>query len=244
MKFDEKILTYFESSKSRVDKEGYLYKKERASDRDLTGVLVLEGCTVQLCESDEQFAFSLVWSEPGLRTYKFAAEDQESQESWIKALLTANHSYLSLLVMDLEKKYRDTLAAISAEPGSSFTMPNFHTTEAGFSAASQITQTSTLPGTAAPGAMAAGASLTPNLPSKTATKRSPKLWPKRSTNVVPINTPAPPMGEWSAAYFEAREEFPKLHEDFGKEIKKLISSWSRRGQAGEDVQEENLIDFG
>ncbi|KAG7507287.1 hypothetical protein JOB18_029972 [Solea senegalensis] len=138
----------------------------------------------------------------------------------------------------------DTLAAMSAEPASSFTMPHFHTTEAGFSAASQITQTSTLPVNVAPGAMAAGASLTPNLPSKTATKRSPKLWPKRSTNVVPINTPAPPMGEWSAACFEAREEFPKLHEDFGKEIKKLISSWSRRGQAGEDVQEENLIDFG
>lgn len=69
-------------------------------------MIVLEGCTVQLCESEEQFAFSLVWSEPGLRTYKFAAEDQSSQESWIKALLSASHSYLSLLVMDMEKKYR------------------------------------------------------------------------------------------------------------------------------------------
>lgn len=89
-----------------VLKGNLLFYKDRQSDRDLTGVIVLEGCTVQLCESEEQFAFSLVWSEPGLRTYKFAAEDQASQESWIKALLSANHSYLALLVMDLEKKYR------------------------------------------------------------------------------------------------------------------------------------------
>lgn len=89
-----------------VLKGNLLFYKESASDRDLTGVIVLEGCTVQLCESEEQFAFSLVWSEPGLRTYKFAADDQASQESWIKALLSANHGYLSLLLMDLEKKYR------------------------------------------------------------------------------------------------------------------------------------------
>lgn len=89
-----------------VLKGNLLFYKDRPADRDVTGVIVLEGCTVQLCESEEQFAFSLVWGEPGLRTYKFAAEDQASQESWIKALLSANHSYLTLLVMDLEKKYR------------------------------------------------------------------------------------------------------------------------------------------
>lgn len=87
-------------------KGNLLFYKDRPADRDLTGLIVLEGCTVQLCESEEQFAFSLVWAEPGLRTYKFAAEDQPSQESWIKALLSANYNYMSLLVMDLEKKYR------------------------------------------------------------------------------------------------------------------------------------------
>ena len=87
-------------------KGNLLFYKDRPTDRDAVGVIVLEGCTVQLCESEEQFAFSLVWSEPGLRTYKFAAEDQDSQESWIKALLSANHNYLALLVMDLEKMYR------------------------------------------------------------------------------------------------------------------------------------------
>nr|XP_019963304.1 PREDICTED: sesquipedalian-1-like [Paralichthys olivaceus] len=273
MKVGGKILAHFESCNSPVDKEGFLYKKgeiktsyqkrwcvlkgnllfykDRAGDRDLIGVIVLEGCTVQLCESEEQFAFSLVWSEPGLRTYKFAAEDQASQESWIKALLSANHNYLALLVMDLEKKYRDALAELSSEPAKTFTMPNFSQTEAGSSAAYQSRQSSSLPSFAAPAAVVAAPGLssgptlqTPTISSKTASKRSPKLWTKRNANVVPINAPAPPMGEWSAVCLDPKEEFSKLHEDFGREVKELIVNWSKRGRVGEDVQEENLIDFG
>ncbi|TKS89842.1 Sesquipedalian-1 [Collichthys lucidus] len=272
MKLDEKIVTYFESCNSPIDKEGYLCKKgeikssyqkrwfvlkgnllfykDRPADRDLTGVIVLEGCTVQLCESEEQFAFSLVWSEPGLRTYKFAAEDQASQESWIKALLSANHNYLALLMMDLEKKYKDALGEFSSEPANPFVMPNFNTAEAGYPAASLNAQGSTLPSYLAPD-VGAGPGLSsnpmlqaPTVSSKSASKRSPKLWPKRNANVVPINTPAPPLGEWSGVCFSTREEFSKLHEDFGKEVKELIADWSKRGRGDEVVQEENLIDFG
>ncbi|XP_042363917.1 sesquipedalian-1-like [Plectropomus leopardus] len=266
MKIDEKVLTYFESCTSPVDKEGYLYKKgeiktsyqkrwfvlkgnllfykDRPADRDVTGVIVLEGCTVQLCESEEQFAFSLVWSEPGLRTYKFAAEDQASQESWIKALLSANHSYLSLLVMDLEKKYRDALHEFPSEPAKPFTMPNFNTAEA-----FQSTQSATLPSYvgaglgAAPSLSSSQTLQAPTVSSK-ASKRSPKLWPKRSANVVPVNTPAPPMADWSAVFSGNQEEFTKLHEDFGKEVKELIADWSKRGRGDDAAQEENLIDFG
>ncbi|XP_036936935.1 sesquipedalian-1-like [Acanthopagrus latus] len=268
MKLDEKVVSHYESSSSPVDKEGYLFKKgeiktsyqkrwcvlkgnllfykERPTDRDLTGVIVLEGCTVQLCESEEQFAFSLVWSEPGLRTYKFAAEDQDSQESWIKALLSANHSYLALLVMDLEKKYRDALAEFPSEPAKPFVMPSF-TAEAGFPAASCLSgQTSTLSSFPAQGAGAGPGPMlqAPTVSSRTASKRSPKLWPKRSANVVPVNTPAPPLGEWSGVSFSSQEDFSKLHDDYGKEVKELIADWSRRGRGVDVVQEENLIDFG
>lgn len=268
MKLDEKIFTYFESCTSPVDKEGYLYKKgeiktsyqkrwfvlkgnllfykDRPTDRDLTGVIVLEGCTVQLCESEEQYAFSLVWSEPGLRTYKFAAEDQASQESWIKALLSANHNYLALLVMDLEKKYRDALMEFPDEPAKTFTMPNFNIpAEAGYSAA--LSTQASVPGAgpvAGPGLSSSQMLQAPTMTSKSASKRSPKLWPKRSANVVPINTPAPPLGEWSGLFLGTQEEFIKLHEDFGKEVKELIADWSKRGRGDEVVQEENLIDFG
>ncbi|XP_053269642.1 sesquipedalian-1 [Pleuronectes platessa] len=269
MKVGGKILAHFESCNSPVDKEGFLFKKgeiktsyskrwcvlkgnllfykDRAADCDLIGVIVLEGCTIQLCESEEPFAFSLVWGEPGLRTYKFAAEDQAGQESWIKALLSANHNYLALLVMDLENKYRDLLAELPGEATNPFTMPYFSPLETGSSAAYQNRASSLPPSFAAPAVVAVpGLSsgpmlLTPTISSKTASKRSPKLWPKRNANVVPINAPAPPMGEWSAMCLE---EFSKLHEDFGREVKELIVNWSKRGQGGEDVQEENLIDFG
>lgn len=62
--------------------------------------------------------------------------------------------------------------------------------------------------------------------------------------MVPVNTAAPPFGEWSAVCLGTKEEFSKLHEDFGKEVKELIADWSKRGRGDEVVQEENLIDFG
>uniref|UniRef100_A0A8D3CHT4 Sesquipedalian n=1 Tax=Scophthalmus maximus TaxID=52904 RepID=A0A8D3CHT4_SCOMX len=228
MKIDEKIVTYFESCTSPVDKEGYLYKKiktsyqkrwfvlkgnllfykDRAADRDAIGLIVLEGCTVELCESEEQFAFSLVWSEPGLRTYKFAAEDQAGQESWIKALLSANHNYLALLVMDMEKKYRgerQKALGLFLSPGER-EQPLF--VESSLNKCSPAAA-------AGPGLSAAGPTFQmPAISSKAASNRSPKLWPKRSANVVPINTPAPPIVDWSGVCLDyTREEFCKLHED-------------------------------
>ncbi|TNN51693.1 Sesquipedalian-1 [Liparis tanakae] len=285
MKIHEKIVTYFESCTSQVDKEGYLFKKgerktsyqkrwcvlkgnllfykDRPSDREVAGVIVLEGCIVQLCESEEQFAFSLVWSEPGLRTYKFAAEDQAGQESWIKALLSANHGYLALLVMDLEKKYRDALGEFSSEPTNPFSGLTLGAPEAGHPAARRSTQSATLPLYGATGAgagagagpgpgpglssgLSSGLLLLPTpIPSKAASRRSPKLWPKRSANVAPVNAPAPPLGEWAGVCLGAKEDFTKLHEDYGKEVKELIVDWSKRGRHGAAVaQEENLIDFG
>nr|XP_040032206.1 sesquipedalian-1-like isoform X2 [Gasterosteus aculeatus aculeatus] len=266
MKIHERIVSYFESCTSQVDKEGFLHKKgerktsyqkrwfvlkgnllfykDRPADRDVTGVIVLEGCTVQLCESEEQFAFSLVWGEPGLRTYKFAAEDQAGQESWIKALLSANHSYLALLVMDLEKKYRDALGEFSAEPANAFVMPNFSTAEAGHP---RSARSATCPAAAVVGAgPSSNQMLQPTTVSSKATcKRSPKLRPKKSANVEPVNTPAAPLKDLSGFSLSSKQEFTRLHEDFGKEVKELIVEWSKKDQGASGVAEdENLIDFG
>lgn len=273
MKLHEKIVSYYESCESPVDKEGYLYKKgeiktsyqkrwfvlkgnllfykDRPADRDLTGLIVLEGCTVQLCESEEQFAFSLVWAEPGLRTYKFAAEDQSSLESWIKALLPANHNYMSLLVMDLEKKYREALGDFTSQPvkGNPFVMPVFNKAEPGNPTASlgrPLTPVSSCPtlGVSAAATQSSSMMFQPvNISPKSAASRSPMLWPKRNANVVPRNDPGPPLVEWPPAFPIVKEEFCKLHEDFGEEVKVLIAEWSKKRRR--DVgQEENLIDFG
>lgn len=95
-----------------VLKANLLFYQERPADRHLLGVIVLEGCAVRHCESDGQFAFSLVFRGPGLKTYRLAAEDQLSQESWVQVLLSASHCYLSLLVRDLGKQYEGEYGSV------------------------------------------------------------------------------------------------------------------------------------
>uniref|UniRef100_A0A8C5HR49 Sesquipedalian n=2 Tax=Gouania willdenowi TaxID=441366 RepID=A0A8C5HR49_GOUWI len=227
-------------------KGNILFYKERPSDRDVLGVIVLEGCTVQLCESDEQFAFSLVWSEAGLRTYKFSAEDQSSQESWIKALVSAKHSYVALLLSDMERMYTD---ALDSQPAKTSTLPNHSRTEVESPGASMRTShTSTLPSFHTP-PLGAGLGISSNqmlqlpiVPVKAAGKKSPKLWPTRSGNVLPGNASALALGELGLC--SDNEDFSKMHDDYGKDIRELIADWSKRGSDGNVVQEENLIDFG
>lgn len=89
-----------------VLKGNLLFYQERPGDRNLLGVIVLEGCMVQACETGGQFCFSLVFTGPGLRTYRLAADDHHSQESWIGALFCASHIYLSMIVRDLERRYQ------------------------------------------------------------------------------------------------------------------------------------------
>lgn len=269
MKIDEKVLCYFESSDTPVDKEGYLCKKgdiktsyqkrwfvlkgnllfykEKPSDRDLIGVIVLEGCTVQLCESDEQFAFSLVWSEPGLRTYKFAAEDQESLESWIKTLLSASHHYLALLLTDMERSYREALGGATSEIAKTnpFVMPYFPISEAEHASTSShpsSTQTNFPASVLGAGpALGAGPMIlsSASTSTKPTVKKSPKLWPKKATNAVNTQQSSMFFEDWALTTSDSQDEFKTMHEEFGKEVKKLISRWAKRGPDGV----EDLIDF-
>lgn len=269
MKIDEKVMCYFESSDTPVDKEGYLYKKgeiktsyqkrwfvlkgnllfykDKPSERDLIGVIVLEGCTVQLCESDEQFAFSLVWSEPGLRTYKFAAEDQESLESWIKILLSASHSYLSVLLTDMERTYREALGAASGENTKTnpFIMPYFPMSDAGHASTAlnfhpSSSQTSAPSSVFGEGAVSGtGPMLQPStaISTKPVPKKSPKLRPKKAASTANLQPSAMFFGDWAGVASEPQDDFKKMHEDFGKEVRRLISQWAKRNG------QEDLIDF-
>lgn len=269
MKIDEKVMCYYyESSNTPVDKEGYLNKKgeiktsyqkrwfilkgnllfykEKPSDRDLIGVIVLEGCTVQLCESDEPFAFSLTWSEPGLRTYKFAAEDEKSLESWIKTLQSANHRYLSLLLTDMERAYR-ALGEASGETTKSnpFIMPYFPLSEGHVStpnllpSSSQSNFSSSSAPVLGPG-LSAGSMLQPSaaISTKPSPKRSPKLR-KKAINAASAQPSALFFGDWAGVSSDSPEDFTKMHEEYGEEVKKLISRWAKRRPDGE----EDLIDF-
>ncbi|XP_029293956.1 sesquipedalian-1 [Cottoperca gobio] len=262
MKLHEKLLTHYLSCTSPVDKEGYLYKKkernatyqrrwfvlkanllfyqERPGDRHLLGVIVLEGCAVRGSESDGQFAFSLVFEGPGLKTYRFAAGDGPTQESWVKALLSASHCYLSLLVRDLGRQYEE--AKQQQGPGESR-----HSSSV--SALKQSTNFFPVQGRTA--VVREGRSFSactvlqaPSTTTKVVAKKSPKLWPRRNAHVTPLNGPAPLYGEWPLVGFDPLEDFSKLHDYYGQEVKKAREEWLRSRRVEEEHSDGHLIDLG
>lgn len=126
MKINEKNLCAYSISQTQTDKEGYLQKKgevnksfqrrwfvlkgnllfyfEKKGDREPIGVIILEGCTIELAECEDQFTFKLLFHGGGGRTYVLAADSQESLELWMKALARASYDYLKLMVAELQKQ--------------------------------------------------------------------------------------------------------------------------------------------
>ncbi|KAI4887707.1 hypothetical protein NFI96_025028, partial [Prochilodus magdalenae] len=232
-----------------VLKGNLLFYQERPADRSLLGVIVLEGCVVQVGDLDGLFSFSLVFTGPGLRTYRLAAEDHQSQESWVSSLLTASHIYISLLVKDLERIYEEAKqekdlsdsshSSTVISSCSSPAMASFNTGQPFF-----IQRPTAVPRERR--SYSASATLqapTVPVPIKNANKRSPKLWPKRNAHVTPLNGPAPPHGEWSLVCFDPLEDFSKLHEYYGNEVKQVRADWLRSKREKEGHVEEDLIDF-
>ncbi|XP_040046451.2 sesquipedalian-1 isoform X2 [Gasterosteus aculeatus] len=259
MKLHEKILTHYLSCTSPVDKEGYLYKKkernatyrrrwfvlkanllfyqERPGDRHLLGVIVLEGCSVRRSESDVEFAFSLVFEGPGLKTYRFAARDGQTQESWVQTLVSASHCYLSLLVGDLGRQYEEAKqqqGSGGARPQSSWSKQ-----PAGdLALAAQGPAAEVRPGRS----FSAGTVLqAPSMPTKAVAKKSPKLWPRRHAHVTPLNGPAPSYGEWPLVGFDPLEDFGKLHDHYGQEVKRAREEWLRSRRAREEHTDGELV---
>ncbi|XP_029365129.1 sesquipedalian-1 isoform X2 [Echeneis naucrates] len=255
MKLHEKILTHYLSCTSPVDKEGYLYKKERnatyhrrwfvlkanllfyqerPADRHLLGVIVLEGCAVRRVESDGRFAFSLVFEGPGLKTYRFAAVDVQTQESWVKALLSASHCYLSLLVRDLGRQYEEV------KQQQSLGQPH-HCSSVG---ALEETTSGLLPrpmDVVREGRNFSASTVLPAHSATTRAKKSPKLWPRRNALVTPLNKPAPQYSEWPLVGFDPLEDFRKIHDYYGQEVKKAREEWLRSRRAAEEQQDDGAL---
>ncbi|XP_011853326.1 PREDICTED: sesquipedalian-1 [Mandrillus leucophaeus] len=108
MKLNERSLAFYATCDAPVDNAGFLYKKggrhaayhrrwfvlrgnmlfyfEDAASREPVGVIILEGCTVELVEAAEEFAFAVRFAGTRARTYVLAAESQAAMEGWVKAL--------------------------------------------------------------------------------------------------------------------------------------------------------------
>ncbi|EHA97636.1 Ataxin-2 [Heterocephalus glaber] len=126
MKLNERSLAFYATCDAPVDHAGFLHKKggrhtashrrwfvlrgnmlfyfEGPGSREPLGVIVLEGCTVELVEAAEEFAFAVRFTGAHARCYALAAESQAALEGWVKALSRASFHYLRLVVRELEQQ--------------------------------------------------------------------------------------------------------------------------------------------
>ncbi|KAE8291838.1 Sesquipedalian-1 [Larimichthys crocea] len=139
MKLNERSVAHYATCDSPPDKTGFLFKKgerntayhrrwfvlkgnmlfyfEERDSREPIGVIVLEGCTVELCESAEEFAFAIKFDCAKARVYKMAAENQAAMESWVKALSRASFDYMRLVVKELERQLEEIQEAAGGGVG-------------------------------------------------------------------------------------------------------------------------------
>jgi len=135
--FNEKGLIHFANSGAPADKEGFLRKKgeinkglqkrwfvlkgnllfyyENKGEKEPLGVIILEGCTIELAEDSDNFMFMINFASSGLRTYCLSAHSQESMESWMKALSCAGYEYVKLMVSDLQKQLEEVSSQSDSE---------------------------------------------------------------------------------------------------------------------------------
>ncbi|XP_006009082.1 sesquipedalian-1 [Latimeria chalumnae] len=283
MKIHERNMVSYATCNSPVDKEGFLWKKgevntsyqkrwfvlkgnhlfyfERKGDRDPVGVIVLEDCSIQLCESDEEFAFAVVFAGAGLRTYKLSAEDEPTLESWVKALSTANFGYIKMLVQDLEKQYEEACRSANTSPTTQrYTVlgipePSLHQKASSMDNLDKPSNNHTGHGANEVRDVRSYSMNVPKLSAAKLTKRSPKLWNKKAGAQARQNVagPGPPQQETFKSFFPAEgdelcsqltEAFASLHEQFGVEIKELQRAWrEKKGLLSQPVTGD-LIDLG
>lgn len=73
---------------------------------ELLGMIILEGCVIELAEAEaEKYCFNIIFH--GNRTYILSADDQESLESWMKALTCSGFDYMRLMVGELQRQLEE-----------------------------------------------------------------------------------------------------------------------------------------
>jgi len=128
MKINEKTLINYCTSNTPTDREGWLVKRgevnksfqkrwcvlkgnllfysEKQGDREPLGVIILEGCTVELAEDEtDVFAFKIVFHGEGKtagRVYILGTTTMEDLEAWMKLIACASYDYMKLMVVELQ----------------------------------------------------------------------------------------------------------------------------------------------
>ncbi|XP_030377541.1 sesquipedalian-1 [Scaptodrosophila lebanonensis] len=139
MKINEKNLCVF-AKKPPYDMDGFLRKRgegnrafqkryfvlkgnllfyfETQYDKEPLGLIIVEGCTIELTEDVESYCFEIAFN--GNRTYVLATDTQESMEAWMKALTCAGYEYRRAILENLQRKLNELEEsknrAVSATP--------------------------------------------------------------------------------------------------------------------------------
>jgi len=84
-------------------KGNLLFYLEKKTDREPIGVIILEGSTIELAESEmeQYFCFKIVFPS---RTYVLSAESQQVMEQWMKSLACASYDYVKLMAAELQRQ--------------------------------------------------------------------------------------------------------------------------------------------
>ncbi|XP_064792541.1 sesquipedalian-1-like [Oncorhynchus masou masou] len=69
-----------------IRKGNMLFYFEECESQEPIGIIVLECCTVMLCKSAEELAFTIKFDCAKVCVYKMAAANQAAMESWMKAV--------------------------------------------------------------------------------------------------------------------------------------------------------------
>ena len=130
MKINEKTLISYAVSSAPCDREGWLLKRGEVNrafqrrwcvlrgnllfystaqaDREPLGVIILEGCTVELAEEEtEVYAFKIQFHGDGKtmgRTYSLGTQTMEDLEAWMKLVACASFDYMKLMILELEQQ--------------------------------------------------------------------------------------------------------------------------------------------
>ncbi|NWX98981.1 SESQ2 protein, partial [Nothoprocta ornata] len=97
-----------------VLKGNLLFYFEERDSREPLGLVVLEGCTVELCEAAEEFAFAIRFDDAGAKACVLVADGQAAMEAWVKALSRASFDYMRLVVRELEKQLEEACKSLAA----------------------------------------------------------------------------------------------------------------------------------
>ncbi|NXH98813.1 SESQ1 protein, partial [Pachycephala philippinensis] len=247
MKLNERSLAFYATCDSPADNSGFLYKRgerhtayhrrwfvlkgnmlfyfEERDSREPVGVIVLEGCNVELCDSAEAFAFAIRFGGSKSRTYVLAAESQAAMESWVKSLSRASFDYMRLVVRELEKQLQEMRSGLPGECGGSREPPGLWKLEQ---------SQERLPALPAILPKENGCAVWDNVPraarppdasgcggnDEEGNPRPPPLPPRRRVSNGEVAS--------TRAIVEGPSTFCRLHEQYSQEVARLRQDWQQR----------------